>query len=198
MRCRGQSGAALGMTAKDETDEIDEAMVDRVAPIVLQSDSVEHTQEFGRTLGALVRPGDVILLEGELGAGKTAFTQGLGQGLGVSTTINSPTFTILKEYQGRLPLYHFDLYRLDAPDELYELGFRDYFGGTGVCVVEWAERGEFEDDEPPIWNGEWLRIVLRITGEHERTLSCAADSARGQALLAAFASAATATAGSGD
>src|SRR3954451_4316317 len=131
-----------GMATRDETSE-----TVTTAPIILVSESVERTRALGRALGELARAGDVVLLEGELGAGKTAFTQGIGSGLCVSATIYSPTFTILKEYEGRLPLYHFDLYRLDEPDELYELGFEDYFRGEGVCVVEWAERGEFEDDE---------------------------------------------------
>lgn len=175
--------AMRGMVARDETSETEMALV------TLMSESVERTHALGQTLGALTQAGDVVLLEGELGAGKTAFTQGIGQGLGVAATINSPTFTILKEYEGRLPLYHFDLYRLDEPDELYELGFEDYFRGAGVCVVEWAERGEFKDEEPPVWDGAWLRVTLSITGEDERALTCSADGARGQALLAAFTSA---------
>jgi tRNA threonylcarbamoyladenosine biosynthesis protein TsaE len=170
------------MTARDETGET-------VTPLLLRSESVERTHALGRALGELARAGDVILLEGELGAGKTAFTQGIGLGLGVAATINSPTFTILKEYEGRLPLYHFDLYRLDEPDELYELGFEDYFRGDGVCVVEWAERGEFKDEEEPVWDGDWLRVALSITGADERTLACVADGARGRVLLAAFVSA---------
>jgi tRNA threonylcarbamoyladenosine biosynthesis protein TsaE len=176
------------MTAEDETSETD------VRPVMFTSASVERTHALGRALGELTQAGDVVLLEGELGAGKTAFTQGIGKGLGVAATINSPTFTILKEYEGRLPLYHFDLYRLDEPDELYELGFEDYFGGKGVCVVEWAERGEFKDDEEPVWDGEWLRVALSITGVDERTLACTAEGARGQQLLASFLS----TTGSGD
>jgi tRNA threonylcarbamoyladenosine biosynthesis protein TsaE len=178
-----------GMTARDETSETEAA-----APVILRSESVERTHALGRALGQLARAGDVILLEGELGAGKTAFTQGIGQGLSVAATINSPTFTILKEYEGRLPLYHFDLYRLDEPDELYDLGFEDYFTGDGVCVVEWAERGEFKDDEEPVWDGDWLRVALSITGEDERTLACTAEGVRGQQLLSAFAGAT----GSGD
>jgi len=178
------------MTATDQTDEAQTGEF----PVTLESESVERTQALGCALGALAQAGDVILLEGELGAGKTALTQGIGLGLGVSATVNSPTFTILKEYQGRLPLYHFDLYRLDAPDELYDLGFEDYFRDDGVCVVEWAERGEFADGEEPVWNGDWLRVTLSISGEHKRMLVCAAEGARGHALLAAFASAM----GSGD
>ena len=178
-----------GMAARDETSE-----TEATTPIILTSASIERTHALGRALGELARAGDVVLLEGELGAGKTAFTQGIGLGLGVAATINSPTFTILKEYEGRLPLYHFDLYRLDEPDELYELGFEDYFTGGGVCVVEWAERGEFKDEEEPVWNGDWLRVALRITGEDERTLVCTGEGARGRGLLAAFAGAT----GSGD
>jgi tRNA threonylcarbamoyladenosine biosynthesis protein TsaE len=175
------------MPATDETSET-------TTSIVLRSESVERTRALGQALGELARAGDVVLLEGELGAGKTAFTQGVGLGLGVTATINSPTFTILKEYEGRLPLYHFDLYRLDEPDELYELGFEGYFHEDGVCVVEWAERGEFMDEEPPVWDGAWLRLALAIVGDDERTLSCSAEGRRGQELLAAFAGAM----GSGD
>src|SRR5215831_14773745 len=175
-----QARAILGMTARDETSE------SVTTPMILMSASLERTYALGRALGELARAGDVILLEGALGAGKTALTQGIGLGLGIAATINSPTFTILKEYEGRLPLYHFDLYRLDEPDELYELGFEDYFRGDGVCVVEWAERGEFKDDEEPVWNGDWLRVALSVTGEDERTLACTADGARGQVLLAAY------------
>jgi tRNA threonylcarbamoyladenosine biosynthesis protein TsaE len=177
----------LSMSATDETSQT-------TTPIALTSDGVERTRALGQALGELARAGDVVLLEGELGAGKTAFTQGIGLGLGVAATINSPTFTILKEYEGRLPLYHFDLYRLDEPDELYELGFEDYFHGDGVCVVEWAERGEFTDEEPPVWDGAWLRVALTIVGEDERMLTCSAADRRGQELLAAFAGAL----GSGD
>jgi len=184
-----QARAMRGMAARDETDE-----TEATTAVILTSERVERTYALGRALGELARSGDVVLLEGELGAGKTAFTQGIGQGLGVAATINSPTFTILKEYEGRLPLHHFDLYRLDEPDELYELGFEDYFRGDGVCVVEWAERGEFKDEEPPVWNGGWLRVTLSITGEDERTLACTAEGARGQELLAAFVGAT----GSGD
>jgi tRNA threonylcarbamoyladenosine biosynthesis protein TsaE len=178
-----QARVMRGMAARDETSE-----TEATTPVILRSESVERTHALGRALGELARAGDVVLLEGELGAGKTAFTQGIGLGLGVAATINSPTFTILKEYEGRLPLYHLDLYRLDEPDELYELGFEDYFTGDGVCVVEWAERGEFKDEEEPVWDGDWLRVTLSITGEDERTLACMAEGARGRELLAAFAS----------
>lgn len=100
--------------------------------------SAEETQEWARRLAQLAQASDVITLEGDMGAGKTTFTQGLAQGLGVPGVVNSPTFTIVKEYQGRIPLYHMDVYRIE--DEFEELGFEEYFYGDGVTVVEWASR----------------------------------------------------------
>ncbi|SEA92719.1 tRNA threonylcarbamoyladenosine biosynthesis protein TsaE [Thalassobacillus cyri] len=93
--------------------------------------------ELARKLGERLQAGDVLTLEGDLGAGKTTFTKGLGQGLGVKRTINSPTFTIVKEYEGRIPLYHIDAYRLEDSEE--DIGFEEYFQGDGVTVVEWAQ-----------------------------------------------------------
>lgn len=151
----------------------------------LQSESAAHTRRLGALLGGLLRPGDVALLDGPLGAGKTALTQGIGAGLGVAGTINSPTFTLLKEYSGRLPLYHFDLYRIEDPEELFALGFEDYFGGEGVCVVEWADRGIAADGATP-WPADWLRIAITPNGATKRTLTCSAVGTRGTALLRAF------------
>ena len=159
----------------------------------LRSASVEHTRRLGMALGRLLAPGDVVLLEGELGAGKTALTQGIGAGLGVQSVINSPTFTILKEYIGRLPLYHFDLYRIDSPEEVYALGFEDYFTGDGVCVVEWAERGEPEDTAGAPWPSAYLRIRLRAdgaAGAEGRLIDVTSAGPRGATLLAAWARAA--------
>lgn len=98
--------------------------------------SSEETIMFADKLGRLLEPGDVLTLEGDLGAGKTTFTKGLALGLGIKRMVNSPTFTIIKEYQGRLPLYHMDVYRVS--DESEDLGFDEYFEGEGVTVVEWA------------------------------------------------------------
>jgi len=151
----------------------------------VRSASVEQTHTLGKALGALLAAGDVILLVGDLGAGKTALTQGIGAGLGVRETINSPTFTLLKEYVGRLPLYHFDLYRIEDPEELFMLGFEDYFGGEGVCVVEWADRGVAEDGAT-LWPTGWLRIAIAADGGAKRALTCTASGARGEALLRAF------------
>lgn len=96
----------------------------------------DETREFAGALAALLESGDFLSLEGDLGAGKTTFTQGLASGLGVKGAVNSPTFTILKEYRGRLPLYHFDVYRVG--EDIESVGADDYFYGDGVCVVEWA------------------------------------------------------------
>lgn len=91
---------------------------------------------FSERLGSLLQPGDVLALEGDLGAGKTTFTKGLAKGLNITRNVNSPTFTIIKEYQGRLSLYHMDVYRVE--DSFEDLGFDEYFEGNGVTVVEWA------------------------------------------------------------
>ena len=96
----------------------------------------EETSQFAARLARYLQPGDVIALEGDLGAGKTTFTKGLAQGLEIKKTVNSPTFTIIKEYKGKLPLYHMDVYRV--ADAFEDLGFDEYFEGEGVTVVEWA------------------------------------------------------------
>ena len=100
----------------------------------------KETQELGKRTGELALPGDVFLLVGDLGAGKTCFTQGLAWGLGINEYAVSPSFVIIRELHGRLPLYHIDLYRLDQIQETIDLGLDDYFYGRGVCVVEWAEK----------------------------------------------------------
>ncbi|MGB9859443.1 MAG: tRNA (adenosine(37)-N6)-threonylcarbamoyltransferase complex ATPase subunit type 1 TsaE [Moorellaceae bacterium] len=100
----------------------------------------EATLTLGRALGKRARPGDVILLTGELGAGKTTLAQGLAQGLGVKSRVTSPSFTLIQEYQGHYPLYHVDLYRLDNAEAIWELGLEEYLGGGGITVIEWGER----------------------------------------------------------
>jgi tRNA threonylcarbamoyladenosine biosynthesis protein TsaE len=157
--------------------------------VELRSASVEETRRLGQLLGTLVQPGDVVLLEGNLGAGKTALAQGIGRGLGIADAVNSPTFTILKEYAGRLPLYHFDLYRIDDPDELFSLGFEDYLDGEGVCVVEWAERAAEPGTESTLWPASWLRIQLLKLAPDARLLRCTAHGTRGARLLNAFSAA---------
>ena len=104
------------------------------------SESPEETQQVGMQLGKLSQPGDVFLLVGGLGAGKTCLTQGIAWGLGIEGYAASPSFVLINQYRGRLPLYHIDLYRLDSIEEVTELGLDDYLYGNGVCVVEWAEK----------------------------------------------------------
>ena len=106
----------------------------------LTSHSPEQTQKFGVRIGELALPGDILLLVGGLGAGKTCLTQGIAWGLGIKEYTMSPSFVIVRELYGRLPLYHIDLYRLNI-EEIVELGLDDYLYGNGVCVVEWAEKG---------------------------------------------------------
>ncbi|UFJ40957.1 tRNA (adenosine(37)-N6)-threonylcarbamoyltransferase complex ATPase subunit type 1 TsaE [Brevibacillus humidisoli] len=135
---------------------------------------VGETQRFAERLAALLVPGDFLALEGDLGAGKTTFTQGLARGLQIDEVVNSPTFTIVKEYHGRLPLYHIDVYRVsDDPDSL---DLDPYFFGDGVCVVEWASLIER-------WlPGERLTITLRHEGEQKRHCELTAQGDRYETL----------------
>lgn len=97
-------------------------------------------RKFGIELAKTLKPGDMIALIGDLGAGKTTLTKSIAEGLGITEMITSPTFTIVREYhEGRLPLYHFDVYRITSREEMYELGYEEYFFGQGVCVIEWAD-----------------------------------------------------------
>ena len=104
--------------------------------------NLKETEEFGFRLGSLLKSGDILCLNGNLGAGKTTMTKSIGLGLGVEEYITSPTFTLINEYKGRIPVYHFDVYRLENADELYDLGFDEYFYGKGVCIIEWADKIE--------------------------------------------------------
>lgn len=104
--------------------------------------NLEQTQEFGIKLGNLLKSGDILCLNGDLGAGKTTITKSIGLGLGVDEYITSPTFALINQYSGRIPVYHFDVYRLENAHELYDLGFDEYFYGNGVCIIEWADKIE--------------------------------------------------------
>ena len=108
--------------------------------MIFESGSAEETFRFGEMLGGKLQRGAVICLDGDLGVGKTVFTKGFAMGLGITDHVVSPTFTIVQEYEtGRIPMYHFDVYRISDPDEMYEIGYEDYFYGEGVTLVEWAE-----------------------------------------------------------
>lgn len=107
--------------------------------MIIESFCTEDTFACGEKIGKEALPGDIYLLEGDLGVGKTVFAQGLAHGLGITEPVTSPTFTILQEYEdGRLPLYHFDVYRIADPEEMYEIDHERYFFGEGVCLIEWA------------------------------------------------------------
>lgn len=112
----------------------------------------EETESLGEQLGALLQPGTVLAYTGDLGAGKTAFTRGLARGLGICEQVTSPTFTLVNEYEtGRVPLFHFDMYRLGSSDELFDIGWEDYLARGGICAVEWSENVEDALDEDTIW-----------------------------------------------
>jgi len=107
----------------------------------IETNSPEETFEIGRKLSQTAKPGEIYTLNGDLGVGKTVFTQGMAAGLGITEHVNSPTFTIVQVYEsGRLPFYHFDVYRISDAAEMDEIGYEDYFFGNGLCIVEWAER----------------------------------------------------------
>ncbi len=109
--------------------------------MIIETYSPEETFEVGKKIGEKAVPGGIYTLNGDLGTGKTVFTQGVAAGLGIREPVNSPTFTIVQEYRdGRLPLYHFDVYRIEEPEEMEEIGYDDYFFGEGICLIEWADR----------------------------------------------------------
>ncbi|RJX25085.1 MAG: tRNA (adenosine(37)-N6)-threonylcarbamoyltransferase complex ATPase subunit type 1 TsaE [Desulfurivibrio sp.] len=132
--------------------------------VKLPLDNPASTAAFGRHLGASAQAGDIFTLTGDLGSGKTTLTQAIGQGLAVPAGcfITSPTFSLLHEYPGRIPLYHMDLYRLTSPEEIAELGFEDYLYGEGLTVIEWPDR--LQDLMP----ASRLDIRLTFTGENSR------------------------------
>ena len=163
------------------------------------SHSSAQTQRLATRLAELLHGGELLLLDGQLGTGKTTFTQGLAQGLHIDEVVSSPTFTLLKEYQPHPlslvetvsgqprqdmtigpALYHFDLYRIDEPEELLDLGFEDYFYDSGVCVVEWADKAN------ALWPAEKLHIRLKVLSETKRSLLFTATGARYCELLRQF------------
>ena len=107
--------------------------------MIIETNSAKETFRLGEKLGQQALPGQIYTLKGDLGVGKTVFTQGVARGLGIQEPVNSPTFTIIQEYpEGRLPFYHFDVYRIGDVEEMEEIGYDDYFFGEGVCLIEWA------------------------------------------------------------
>jgi len=126
--------------------------------------SEEETREIGRAIGKGLLPGDIICLIGELGSGKTTITQGIAQGVGVRTFVSSASFKLINEYEGRIPVYHFDLFRLEKLSEVEELGYREYFYNQGVTIIEWAEKIK------PLWPDERIEIELKIVSENAREI----------------------------
>ena len=108
----------------------------------IETNTEAETFAVGKRLGESASAGDIYLLDGDLGVGKTVLAKGFAAGLGITEPVTSPTFTIVHEYEGRLPLYHFDVYRIGDPDEMYDIGFDEYLYGEGVCLIEWPERVE--------------------------------------------------------
>ena len=145
--------------------------------MVKESFGPEDTFALGQALGQMEAPGEIYTLDGDLGTGKTVLTQGLAAGLGITEHVNSPTFTIVQEYEGgRLPLYHFDVYRIGNVEEMDEIGYEDYFYGNGVCLIEWADlireilplnciRIRIEKDLEKGF--DYRRITIRKEGETE-------------------------------
>jgi tRNA threonylcarbamoyladenosine biosynthesis protein TsaE len=152
------------------------------APLTLRSEDPDTTRQIGAALGRLAEPGDVVLLQGELGAGKTTFTQGLAVGAGSDELVNSPTFVLVNEYHGRVTVYHADLYRLDEADDVaaLDLGSASL---DGVLVVEWPERGH------GLLPAEHLLVQIEHAGPEARTLTFVPRGARAAALVRALAAA---------
>jgi len=152
--------------------------VRNVKRLTLLSKSPEQTQMIGEALGRLAQPGDLYLLVGELGAGKTSLVQGLARGLGVEETVKSPSFTLINEYRGRIPLYHADLYRISNAEDVITLGLDDYiFFGEGVTAVEWAHQAL------DVWPEERLTLFLSYVADQVRQIECEAIGERYEELL---------------
>ncbi|MDQ3700360.1 MAG: tRNA (adenosine(37)-N6)-threonylcarbamoyltransferase complex ATPase subunit type 1 TsaE [Chloroflexota bacterium] len=155
--------------------------MDETAPLDVVSQGPDETRRVGALLGALLAAGDVLLLEGQLGAGKTVFAQGVAAGLDVSDAVTSPTFTLIHEHAGRVPLYHVDLYRIEGDVDAVALGLEDYLRGDGVAVVEWAGRAA------QLMPAERLQITLVPgDGANHRIIRISGAGARWQGLRAAL------------
>ncbi len=132
--------------------------------MILHTRSEKETENAGRELASLLRPGSVVALYGDLGAGKTAFVRGLACGLGLDVRVSSPTFTIVNEYLGPVPLFHFDMYRINGADELFDIGWDDYLERGGICAVEWSENISGAIPE------EAIRVLIRKTDDTSREI----------------------------
>ena len=133
--------------------------------MIFETNSPAETEAIGAALGKIIEPGTVIAYRGDLGAGKTAFTRGLAKGLGCTEIVTSPTYTIVNEYlSGRLPLFHFDMYRLASADDLFDIGWEDYLDRGGICAVEWSENVADAMEDP-------VYITIEKLGEDSRRIT---------------------------
>ncbi len=133
--------------------------------MIFTTNSPEETENIGQALAQKLSPGAIIAYEGDLGAGKTAFTRGLARGLGCTEPVTSPTYTIVNEYlSGKMPLFHFDMYRLHSSDDLFDIGWEDYLERGGICAVEWSENVADALDDP-------IRICIQKTGDESRRIT---------------------------
>ena len=133
--------------------------------MIFTTNSPTETEAIGAALGAIIPAGTILAYRGDLGAGKTAFTRGLARGLGYAEPVNSPTYTIVNEYLGgRLPLFHFDMYRLRSSDDLWDIGWEDYLDRSGVCAVEWSENVEDALEGA-------VSVTIEKTGEESRKIT---------------------------
>ena len=132
---------------------------------VIHTNTEAETEAAGATFDAGLQPGAVVAMYGDLGAGKTAFVRGMARGLGITARVQSPTFTIVNEYEGEKPLFHFDMYRLRSADELFDIGWEDYLARGGICAVEWSENVR------EAFDGTELVVDIRRTGETSREIT---------------------------
>ncbi len=159
-------------------NELAGIILKHMKPLVTISHSLEETHNIGIKLGELAQPGDIFLLSGNLGAGKTSLTQGIAWGVGSSEYALSPTFVLMRELKGRSPIYHIDLYRLDNIAEISDLGLDDYLYGQGICVIEWAEKGL------SVLPAEHLLIKIEYLNDTERSFEFVPQGKRYERLLA--------------
>lgn len=167
------------MQARDVEPESLEKQ-NQTSSVTVDSDGPEATRAIGRILGESAEPGDLFLLVGDLGAGKTCLTQGILAGLGSDELARSPTFVLVAQYSGRLTMYHMDLYRLDSFDEVLDLGLDEYIFGEGVSVVEWADKAVEAFPETH------LLVDIEQTGENSRRLKLTANGNRYEEMLETF------------
>jgi len=132
--------------------------------MIIKTNSENETIVEGEKLGHILKPGAVVALYGDLGAGKTAFTRGIAKGFGITMNVSSPTFTIVNEYPGKTPLFHFDMYRLENENELFDIGWDDYQDRGGVCVVEWSEK------VPGAFTPDTIMVKIENLGDNKRCI----------------------------